>query len=109
MSCVHPAGWLANRLSNLLASLASIFNIGHYKQAFFIQIFHTCHDYRYHSLLPFCSIFTDLDLAWGLQGQHKAKTFGLIFSHTSELIRMKLVLLLKQFQLNSLVPCMHEI
>ena len=34
--------------------------------------------------------FTELDRAWGSQGQHKAKPLGFIFSHTFQLIRMKI-------------------
>ena len=34
-----------------------------------------------HFILPFYTSFTDPDLAWGSQGQHKAKPIG-FFSHT---------------------------
>ena len=42
-----------------------------------IKCFQTCHTYWYHWLLPFHTTFTDLDLAWGSQGQCKAKPVGL--------------------------------
>ena len=46
--------------------------------------------------------FTDLDIAWGSLGQLKAKPIGLVFSHTSQLIRMKFDAVMKQFRLNVL-------
>ena len=30
----------------------------------------TCHAYRHHLLLPFCTTFNDLDCGWTSQGQH---------------------------------------
>ena len=45
---------------------------------------------------------TDLDLAWGSQGQHKAKPIGIIFLHTFHLIRMKFDVAMEQFKLNIL-------
>ena len=51
----------------------------------------------------FYTTLTDFDLAWGSQGRRKAKYFGLIFSHTFQLIRMKFDIVLKQFKLNMLV------
>ena len=39
--------------------------------------------------------FTDLDLGWGSQGQHKAKPPGFIFSYTFHLIRLKFNMVLK--------------
>ena len=48
----------------------------------FLKSFYTCHAYRHHGLLQFYLTFSDLDLGWGLQGQHKAKPVDLIFSHT---------------------------
>ena len=35
------------------------------------KFLHTCHTYRHHWLLPFCTTFTDLDLDLGSQGQCK--------------------------------------
>ena len=51
----------------------------------------------------FYTVFSDFDLDWRSQSQHKAKPTGFIFSHTFELIRMKLVLVFKQFKLNTLI------
>ena len=34
---------------------------------FSTKFFHTYHAYRHHWLLPVCTAFTDLDLAWGSQ------------------------------------------
>ena len=53
-------------------------------------------------VLTFYTTFTDLDLAWGSQGQCKAKHNGFIFSHTFHLIRMKFIVVMKQFKLNVL-------
>ena len=60
-------------------------------------------------LLPFCTTFTDLDIAWGSQGQHKAKPAGFIFSQTFPLIRMKFDMMMKQFKLNILRLLLREI
>ena len=46
--------------------------------------------------------FTDLDLAWGSQGQSKAKPLGFIYLHTYQFIRVKFEKVLKQFKLNIL-------
>ena len=46
--------------------------------------------------------FTDLDLAWGSHGQHRAKPSGFIFSHTFHLIRIEFDVVVKQFKLNIL-------
>ena len=60
-------------------------------------------------LLPFYTTFTDLDLASGSQGKHKANPLGFIFSHTFQLIRMKVSMVLKQFKLNTLILYLGEI
>ena len=57
------------------------FDVGHYMQTFQQHFFPW--------LLPFYAAFTDLDLAWGSQGQHKAKPLGFIFSQIFQLMRMK--------------------
>ena len=75
--CGHPAGLsscVAKTLSWTLHVSSST------------KLVHTCHVYRHDWLLPFCTTFTDLDLAWGSQGQCKAKSIGFIFSHTYQLI-----------------------
>ena len=59
--------------------------------------------YRHQSLLPFYTAFTDLGLAWGSQGQRKAKEIAFIFSHSYQLIRTTLSAMLKQFKLNILI------
>ena len=46
-------------------------------------IFHTHHAYRHSWHLPFCTAFTDLDLATRWQGQCKVKPIAFIFSHFS--------------------------
>ena len=63
-----------------------------------IKSCHTCLAYRLHWLLP---LSTDLDLAWGSQGQCKAKPIGFIFSHTFQLIKMKFDVVMKQFKQTS--------
>ena len=62
------------------------------------KFFLTCHAYRVHCIFP----FTDLDLGWGVTGQHKAKPIGFIFSHPFHLTRMKFNVVMKQFKLNIL-------
>ena len=47
-------------------------------------------------------MFSDLDLGWGSPDQGKAKPFGLTFSHTFQLIRIKSYMGLKLFKLGSL-------
>ena len=64
--------------------------------------FHTCHAYRRHLPQPFYTTFTDLDLAYGSQGQPEVKLIGFIFSHDFHLIGMKLDMVMKQFKLNIL-------
>ena len=62
------------------------FNIGQYTQTFQPVCIHTCQtytSYRHHWLLPFYTSFTDHDLAWGSQGQHKAKPLGFILCSNS--------------------------
>ena len=51
---------------------------------------------------------TDLDLAWVSQDQCKAKPLGFIFSYTFQLIRMKFIIVLKQFKLNILILLLSE-
>ena len=67
---------------------------------FSTKLFHTCHAYRDHGLLPFYITFADLDPGWNSQGQQRAKPLVFIFSHTFQMIKMKFDLLLKQFRLN---------
>ena len=43
---------------------------------------------------------TDLDLAWGLQGQQKTKLVCFIFLHTFQLNGMKFGVVMKEFKLN---------
>ena len=57
--------------------------------------FHTFYAYRHKWLLPFYTTFTDLDLAWGSQGQREVKTLGFIFSHTFYLIMKKFNVMMK--------------
>ena len=64
------------------------FNFGHYTLSVQPQ-FSACHAYRYHWFLPFYTAFTDVELAWGSQGQRIAKPLGFVFSDTFRLIRMK--------------------
>ena len=64
MSCVHPSSWPAVLQSKK-------FHIGYYMQI--VQPnFHTCHAYRHHWLLPFYTVFTDLDFTRG----HKLSTWS---------------------------------
>ena len=49
------------------------FNVGHYSQTVPPYYLNISHVYRHHWLLPFYTIFTDLDHAWRSQGQCKAK------------------------------------
>ena len=63
--------------------------------------FHTCHAYRHHWLLPFCTTVTDLDLAWELQDQRKVKRTDFIFLHTFHLIKIRFNVM-KQLKLNIL-------
>ena len=51
-----------------------------------------CHMYKYIStdILTRLPTFSDLDLYWGSNCQWKAKSVGLIFSHSFQLIRMKI-------------------
>ena len=50
-------------------------------------------------LLPFYTAFTGVDLAWGWEGQPKAKAIGFIFSHSFHVISIKFDVM-KQFNLN---------
>ena len=61
---------------------------------------HTYHANRHLWLLLFCTTFnfTDLDLAWALQGQHEANL--LTFLHTFLLIRIKFDVVIEQFKVN---------
>ena len=69
----------------------------------FVTIFfHTCRAYRHHWLLPYYTTFTDHDLAWGSQDQHKAKPFGFILAGTFHLISMKFDIVLKYSRLKIL-------
>ena len=81
--------------------MANNFNIGDYMHTFkpnlFIPAMLVCW------LLPFYTSFTDLHLCLGSQGQRKAKPLGFIFVHIFQLIRMKFVMVLKQFSLNILI------
>ena len=79
------------------------FNVGCYPQTFQPDFFYTCRACRHHWLVPFYITFIDLDLAWGPQGQCKAKPLGFVFWHTFQLIRMKFDVVLKQFMLNILM------
>ena len=76
---------------------------GHYMQFIFPRCFHVCHAYRHHWLLPFCTTFTDLDLARGSQCQRKATPLGFILSHAFQLIKMKSNIVFRQFKLNILI------
>ena len=67
------------------------------------HFFHTCHAYRYHRTLPVYNSFSDLDVCWWSRGELKANPLGCIFSHTLQLIRMKLDMMLKQFTLTFLI------
>ena len=51
----------------------------------------------------FYTAFNDLNLAWGSQGQHKAKLIAYIFSNTSHLMRVKFEIdvMMKQFKVNT--------
>ena len=66
-----------------------------------IKFFHTCHAYRHHWLLPFYTLFSDLDPGCGSQGQRKAKPLGFIFLHTIWLMKIRFEMMLKQFKLKS--------
>ena len=52
--------------------------------------------------------FSDFDFGWGSQSQWKAKPVSFILSHTFQLIRIKLVEVLKQFELNCQVLLLSE-
>ena len=88
MSCVCPASWPSCVAKTIMSDIiGKLFN----------QTFHTCHAYRNCWLLLLYTTFTDLDLAWGSQGQCKVKPIGFILSHTFHLIRMKFDVAMKQF------------
>ena len=55
------AGWTATQLAVLFSKN---FNIEHYMQTVSTSLFHSCHAYRHHLLLPFSTTFSDLDYAW---------------------------------------------
>ena len=55
------------------------------------------------------TIFTDVDLVWGSQGQSKAKPVGFNFSYTFHLIRMKFDVVMKQFKLNIMILLLNKI
>ena len=48
--------------------------------------------------MPVQGQFIRLDIAWGSQGQQKAKPVGLTFWHTSQLIRKEIYIMFKQFK-----------
>ena len=56
----------------------------------------------------FYTSFSDLDLGQGLQGQHKAKPVGFIFSRYFRMNDMKLSMAMKQFKLNILRLALTE-
>ena len=58
--------------------------------------------------LPFCTIFSGLDLGRVSHGQHKAKPLGFIFSHTFQLNEIKFGMIIKQFKLNVLGLLLSE-
>ena len=96
--------------SRRLAVLFSkTFNIVHILTKFSTKFFHTCHTYRHHWVLSFCTIVTYLNLGWRSQGQRKARSPGFFFSHTFQLIRMKVDMVLKHFKLNSLILFLSDI
>ena len=95
MSCVPPTGWLAVLHCKYL-------NVRHYTQTVLPNFCHTSHAYRHHWLPPFYADFTDVDLAWGSQGQLEAKAIGLIFLHPFHLIRINFEVVMKQFKVNVL-------
>ena len=68
---------------------------------------HTCDAYKHCWLLPFYTIFTDLNQ--GSQGKHKAKPVGFIFPHTFHMIKMRYDLAMTQFKLNILRQLLTEI
>ena len=90
-------------LSDKPASQPSIlcgktFNVEHCTQTFQPYFFHICHAYGQHWLLSLYTTFTDLDLAWMLQGRCWAKPPGFIFLHTFQLLSMKFNIVLLAIQ-----------
>ena len=106
MSPVCPASQLAWQKLFTLDITCKLFNP---------IFFHTCHAYRHHWLLPAPLTTTILYHFhwpwpwWGSLGQHKAKPIGFIFSHTFQLSRMKIDLVMKQFKLLILTQLLSEI
>ena len=75
----------------------------------FNHVLSYCHAYMHHWPHPFYNTFSDLDLGWGSQSQWKAVPFDVIFSHTFQLIKMKLDVVLKQFKMNFLCLLLYDI
>ena len=87
------------------------FGIENFMQPFFSFFWgggggHACHAYWHHWLLPFYTTFSELDLGWGSQGQHKMKSilhrcwlYLLAYSSALHLIRMKIDMTVNQFKL----------
>ena len=78
------------------------FNVGHYYHANCSTIFVIYLACSYALTSTILYRFADLDLAWGSQGQRKAKPIGFTFSHSLHLIKMKFDGVMKQFKLNIL-------
>ena len=66
---------------------------------FLSKFFCTHCGYKHQWLLPFYNSFSDLDLGWGWQGQHKAKP---VVFYVFQLNGMKLNVVMKQFRLDML-------
>ena len=51
-----------------------------------MQVFHVCHAYRHHWLLPSYTTLSDFDLGLQSQGQCKAKPLDFLFSTNQDKI-----------------------